>query len=43
MTSCVGCRSHSLSHRGFWIVYFMRTGANLKSYSPLRDAPDLGP
>jgi hypothetical protein len=25
----------------FWAAYFKRTGANLKSYSVLRDLPDL--
>jgi len=27
--------------RDFWTVYFKRTGADLKSYSVLRDPPDL--
>jgi len=27
--------------RDFWAAYFKRTGANLKSYSVLRDLPDL--
>ena len=29
--------------RDFWTFYFKRTGAVLKSYSVLRDPPDLGP
>jgi len=29
--------------RDFWAVYFKRTGAILKTYSVLRDPPDLGP
>ena len=29
--------------RDFWTVYFKRTGAVLKTYSVLRDPPDLGP
>jgi len=29
--------------RDFWTAYFKRTGAVLKTYSPLRDPPDLGP
>jgi len=29
--------------RDFWTAYFKRTGADLKSYSVLRDPPDLGP
>jgi hypothetical protein len=27
--------------RDFWAAYFKRSGANLKSYSVLRDLPDL--
>ena len=27
----------------FWTAYFKRTGAILKTYSVLRDPPDLGP
>jgi len=29
--------------RDFWTAYFKRTGAILKTYSVLRDPPDLGP
>jgi hypothetical protein len=29
--------------RDFWTAYFKRTGADLKSYSVLREPPDLGP
>jgi hypothetical protein len=29
--------------RDFWTEYFKRTGAILKTYSVLRDPPDLGP
>lgn len=28
--------------RDFWTAYFKRTGATLKSYSALRNRPDLG-
>jgi hypothetical protein len=29
--------------RDFWAAYLKRTGADLKSYSVLRDPADLGP
>ncbi len=34
---------HWQTLRDFWTAYLKRTGAVLKTYSVLRDPPDLGP